>query len=109
MSSLTALLSDIVGAAFTACDLPAEYGRVIVSGRPDLSQFQCNGALAAAKAAKQPPRQIAERVLAHLQTQPMFSDLQLAGPGFINLSMTDEWLATQMNRLANDARLGMPH
>jgi len=108
MSSLTSLLSDIVGAAFTACDLPAEYGRVTVSNRPDLAQFQCNGALAAAKAAKLPPRQIAERILAHLEVQPIFRDLQLAGPGFINISMTDAWLAEHMNRLANDTRLGMP-
>ncbi|HVI87277.1 MAG TPA: arginine--tRNA ligase [Dongiaceae bacterium] len=108
MSSLTALLSDIVGAAFTACDLPAEYGKVTVSNRPDLAQFQCNGALAAAKAAKLPPRQIAERILAKLEVQTIFRDLQLAGPGFINISMTDEWLAGEMNRLANDMRLGMP-
>jgi arginyl-tRNA synthetase len=108
MSSLTALLSDIVGAAFKACDLPAEYGRVTVSNRPDLAQFQCNGALAAAKAAKLPPRQIAERILAHLETHSMFRELQLAGPGFINITMTDEWLADQMNHIANDARLGMP-
>jgi len=108
MSSLTTLLSDIVGAAFTACDLPAEYGKVTVSNRPDLAQFQCNGALAAAKAAKLPPRQIAERILAKLEVQPIFRDLQLAGPGFINISMTDEWLAGEMNRLANDTRLGMP-
>lgn len=108
MSSLTALLSDIVGAAFTACDLPAEFGKVTVSNRPDLAQFQCNGALAAAKAAKQPPRTIAERILAKLEIQPIFRDLQLAGPGFINISMTDDWLAEQMNRLANDTRLGMP-
>lgn len=109
MSSLTALLSDIVGAAFKACDLPAEYGKVTVSNRPDLAQFQCNGALAAAKAAKLAPRQIAERIVAHLETNNIFRDLQLAGPGFINISMTDSWLAEQMNHIANDARLGMPH
>ncbi|HEX9446688.1 MAG TPA: arginine--tRNA ligase, partial [Dongiaceae bacterium] len=108
MSSLTALLSDIVGAAFKACDLPADYGRVTVSNRSDLAQFQCNGALAAAKAAKLPPRQIAERILTQLETHSIFRDLQLAGPGFINISMTDEWLAQQMNHLANDQRLGMP-
>ncbi|MDY0882906.1 arginine--tRNA ligase [Dongia soli] len=108
MSSLTALLSDIVGAAFAACDLPAEYGKVTVSNRPDLSQFQCNGALAAAKAAKQPPRQIADRIVEKLQAQPMFRDISLAGPGFINLSVTDAWLAEQMNRLSQDDRLGMP-
>ncbi len=108
MSSLTALLSEIVGAAFTACDLPAEYGKVTVSNRPDLAQFQCNGALAAAKAAKQPPRQIADKIVEKLQAQPMFRDISLAGPGFINLSVTDAWMAGQMNRLAGDARLGMP-
>ena len=66
MTSITGLLTHIVSDAFAAEGLPPELGQVSVSGRPDLAQFQCNGALAAAKAARRPPRQIAEAVVAAL-------------------------------------------
>ena len=108
MSSLSALLSETVGRAFAAEDLDAGFGKVTVSNRPDLAQFQCNGALAAAKAAKQPPRAIAEKIAARLKDDPTFRDVSLAGPGFINLSVTDAYLAGEMNRIAGDTRLGMP-
>lgn len=91
MTSFTVQLSDIAGAAFKALDLDPAFGQVIVSGRPDLGQFQCNGALAAAKAAKQNPRAIAEKVAEALRANPVFRDVSLAGPGFINLSVTDDY------------------
>ena len=93
MSSLSGALTEVVARVFSDLGLPAEYGRVTVSNRPDLGQFQCNGALAAAKAAKQNPRAIAEQVMAKLQTLPQLRDISLAGPGFINLSLTDKALA----------------
>src|SRR4051812_15989769 len=108
MSSLTTLLSEIVGRAFAVEDLDAGFGKVTVSSRPDLAQFQCNGALAAAKAAKQPPRAIAEKIAERLKSDPIFRDVSLAGPGFINLSVADDYLAGAMNRIAGDARLGVP-
>jgi len=108
MSSLPNLLSEIVGRAFAAEGLDAGFGKVTVSNRPDLAQFQCNGALAAAKAAKQPPRAIAEKIAERLKSDPIFRDVSLAGPGFVNLNVTDAYLAGEMNRLAGDARLGVP-
>jgi arginyl-tRNA synthetase len=108
MSSLSSLLSEIVGRAFAADGLDPIFGKVTVSNRPDLAQFQCNGAMAAAKAAKQPPRAIAEKVAARLQNDPTFREVALAGPGFINLNVTDAFLAEQMNKLRDDARLGLP-
>src|ERR1700754_2204048 len=108
MSSLTHQLSEIAGRAFVAEGLDAAFGKVTVSNRPDLAQFQCNGALAAAKAAKQPPRAIADKIAERLKSDPTFRDVSLAGPGFINLSVTDDYLATAMNQIAGDARLGMP-
>src|SRR5581483_1332747 len=80
---------------------------VTVSNRPDLAQFQCNGAMAAAKAGKQPPRAIAEKVAARLKDDPTFREVTLAGPGFINLNVTDAFLAERMNGLRGDARLGL--
>jgi len=107
MSSLSSHLSEIVGRAFAAEGLDSSFGKVTVSNRPDLAQFQCNGAMAAAKAAKQPPRAIAEKVAARLKNEPAFREVGLAGPGFINLHVTDAYLAERMNGLRGDARLGL--
>ncbi len=108
MSSLSSLLSEITGRAFAAEGLDPSFGKVTVSNRPDLAQFQCNGAMAAAKTAKQPPRAIAEKVAARLKDDPTFREVTLAGPGFINLHVTDAYLAEHTNGLRADARLGMP-
>jgi arginyl-tRNA synthetase len=108
MASLTAVLTSIVADAFAAADLPAELGLVTPSNRPDLGQFQCNGAMHAARIAKAPPRMLAEKVVAELERQPVFADISIAGAGFINLSVTDAFLADQLNRLAADPRLGVP-
>ncbi len=107
MSSLSGALTDVVARVFGELGLPAEHGRVTVSNRPDLGQFQCNGALAAAKAAKQNPRAIADQVVAKLQALPQFRDISLAGPGFINLSLTDAALAGHVNKIAGDPRLAV--
>ena len=106
MPALTDLLTDIVSAAFTDAGLPAELGTVVRSDRPDLGQFQCNGALAAAKIAKAPPRKLADQVVEGLQGYAVFGEISLAGPGFINLTVTDDFLAAQANILAADSRLG---
>ena len=106
MPALTDLLTDIVSAAFTNAGLPAELGTVVRSDRPDLGQFQCNGALAAAKVAKAPPRKLADQVVDGLQGNAVFGEISLAGPGFINLTVTDDFLAAQADILAADPRLG---
>src|ERR1700722_15117449 len=91
MMALAAELSRIAGQAFPAEGLAESFGHVQLSDRPDLAPFQCNGALAAAKAAKANPRAIAEKVASRLRREPLFSDVQIAGPGFINLNLKDEW------------------
>jgi len=108
MTSLTVLLTGIVSDAFAAAGLPAELGQVAVSNRPDLGQFQCNGALAGAKIAKAPPRKLAEAVAGSLRDNPMFADISLAGPGFINLTLSDAFLGGHINAVAADPRLGVP-
>jgi arginyl-tRNA synthetase len=110
MPSLTDLLTEFVRAAFRAAELPADDADVTRSNRPDLGQFQSNGALAAAKRLKRSPRELAERVRAALLEQhgAVLRDVALAGPGFINLSLTDEFLAAHLNRVAGDERLGVP-
>src|SRR5471032_3079013 len=89
MTSLAADLSRAVEDAFAAEGLDRRFGKVTVSDRPDLAQFQCNGALAAAKQAKANPRAIAEKIAARLKTDSQFAKVEIAGPGFINLDLTD--------------------
>jgi arginyl-tRNA synthetase len=108
MSSLVSELTAIAGAAFAAEGLPQELGTVQVSDRPDLAQFQCNGALPAAKQAKTNPRAIAEKIAARLRGNPLFAKVEIAGPGFINLDLTDAALAGRGNALAKDEGLGAP-
>jgi arginyl-tRNA synthetase len=92
MTSLAAELSRIAGQAFAAESLAEAFGQVQVSDRPDLAPFQCNGALAAAKAAKANPRAIAEKIAARLKAQGIFSKVEIAGPGFLNLDLADDAL-----------------
>ncbi|MEM7442859.1 MAG: arginine--tRNA ligase [Pseudomonadota bacterium] len=108
MSSLTARLTERVAAAFTNAGLDDRFGQVTVSNRPDLAQFQCNGALAAAKQAKTNPRQLAEAVAQELRDDAQFQSVEIAGPGFLNLTLTDEAIAAHIAELAGDARLGVP-
>ncbi|MEM8833292.1 MAG: arginine--tRNA ligase [Pseudomonadota bacterium] len=96
MTSLTTKLSEIVGAVFEAQDLPKELGEVRISDRPDLAQFQCNGAMVAAKIAKTNPREIAQKIVDALQENEVFSKIDIAGPGFINLNLTDDYLANHL-------------
>ena len=108
MASLIQKLSQNVGAAFAAEGLEAAFGAVRISDRPDLAQFQCNGAMAAAKAAKKNPRQVAEAVVARLQSDPTFTRLEIAGPGFINLTISDAVLGAHVSEIAADrARAGV--
>ena len=107
MASLTKILSGLAAEAFAAEGLDPAHGHVTTSDRPDLAQFQCNGALAAAKAAKANPRAIAEKVLARLQADPRFARLELAGPGFINMSLTDATLGAHLAGLRDDPRCGV--
>ncbi len=108
MASLTSVLSDIVSQAFVAERLPADLGQVRVSDRPDLAQFQCNGAMPAAKIARKAPRQIAETVAGRLGGDPRIARLEIAGPGFLNIDLTDSFLAEHINAAMAGARLGCP-
>ena len=105
-TSLLDQLSILVGQAFTKLDLDPSLGKVVVSQRRELGQFQCNGALAAAKQAKRNPREIADAVVLELQASGLFANLSLAGPGFINLTLSDEFLIGHFNDLAADDTFG---
>ena len=109
LKSLTETLTALLGDAFEAGGYDRLYGEVVRSNRPDLGDFQCNGALPAAKAYGKNPRQIAQEVVSALQEaagEEMFAEVGLAGPGFINLRLSDAFLARHVHHMAQDARLG---
>ena len=105
--SVVSYLSGVVGEAFAGLGVDASLGAVVPSNRPELAQFQCNGAMAAAKTAGRPPRQIAEEVAARLSGLDAIEKVEVAGPGFINLTLTDTALAQWAQSTADDPRLGV--
>lgn len=107
MTSLAQKLSNVVGGVFESLELPRELGEVRVSDRPDLAQFQCNGAMAAAKVAKKNPREIAQTIVDALGAHDEFSKIEIAGPGFINLNVTEEFIQSHLNDVTASDRLGV--
>ena len=83
-----------------------KYAVVKNSDRPDLSDFQCNGALALAKSEKKNPRQIGEIIAAKLSEDADFSKVSVDGPGFLNLTLSDAMIAKTMDEMAKDKRFG---
>ena len=103
MTDLRTVLGEAVGAAFAAEGVDAALARVTTSDRPDLADFQSNGALAAAKALKANPRELAARVAERLTNDPSLASVEVAGPGFINFKLADSALSTRAAEVAADS------
>ncbi|MFJ6023194.1 arginine--tRNA ligase [Brevundimonas sp. NPDC092305] len=103
MTDLRTELGEAAAAAFAAEGVDPSLARVTASDRPDLADFQSNGALAAAKALKANPRELAGKVAARLEGDPRLSSVEIAGPGFINLKVSDAALAKRAAEVAEDA------
>lgn len=106
MPSIASELTVALSAAFAKLSLPEELGQVIRSDRPDLAPFQCNGCMAAARLAKKAPRAVAEDVVASISDHPSIESVEIAGPGFLNLTPSTDLVRTQSNHLARDERSG---
>lgn len=107
MRSLTERLTDIVASAFEAAGYDRSYGGVVASNRPDLGQFQCNGALGAAGTYRKKPREIANEVSARLRDEPALRGVSIAGAGFVNLTVDDALLAGHVDQMLVNDRLGV--
>ncbi|MFC5388890.1 arginine--tRNA ligase [Brevundimonas bullata] len=105
MTDLKTSLSEAVAAAFAAEGVDASLARVVASDRPDLADFQSNGALAAAKALKANPRELAGKVVERLSHDSRLSSVEVAGPGFINLKLSNAALAQRAAEVAADEAL----
>lgn len=108
MKSITDQLSEILGNAFTKAGYEAKYGQAVISGRPDLCQYQCNGALPNAKLFKKSPMVIANEVVSFLADDEMIEKVEVAAPGFINIILSDEFLVSYLTQVFNDSHLGIP-
>ena len=107
MKKILDLITDEVTKAFTDCGYDAKYGKVTLSNRPDLCEYQCNGAMAAAKEYKKAPIMIAEEVVAQLKDNAMFESLEAVKPGFLNLKLNNEFVASYISKMQEDTeRLG---
>jgi arginyl-tRNA synthetase len=105
MTDLKTSLGEAVGAAFAAEGVDKALARVTASDRPDLADFQSNGALAAAKALKANPRELAAKVAERLAADPRLSSVEVAGPGFINMKLSNAALAQRAAEVAADKEL----
>ena len=106
MEKILDIISKKVEQAFQDAGFDASYGRVTVSNRPDLCQYQCNGALSAAKAYKCAPIQIANAVAENLQGAD-FSMCQAVMPGFINLNLSDSFLRDYLEQMRTAPDFGV--
>ena len=106
--SLAEVITEWVGDAFAALGLDRSFGEVVVSQRAELAQFQCNGALQAARPSGKAPRELADGLVSLLADRPELEAVSAAGPGFLNLTLTDEFLAGYCQKLVHDPRLGVP-
>ena len=105
--SLENLINQKMSAVFNHLNLDSKYATVKVSDRPDLSDFQCNGALALAKQERKNPREIASQIAAALEEDKDLAKVSVDGPGFLNLSLTNEFIAGIMQKIAEDTDLGI--
>lgn len=106
--SLDALINQKLEIIFKSLNLDTKFAIVKVSDRPDLSDFQCNGALALAKIELKNPREIALLIASKLEKDSDFAKVSIDGPGFINLTLKDEFIAKIMDKTAEDKRFGVP-
>ena len=106
MTDLKRTLGEAAAAAFADLGIPPELGRVTPSDRPDLADFQSNGAMAGAKVAGKPPREIAQYVVDKLAGDPNLASVEIAGLGFINMRVSPAALSARANEIAADDRKG---
>ncbi len=106
MKKILEQISEVVSAAFETAGYDKSYGKVTLSNRPDLCEYQCNGAMAAAKAYKKAPFAIAEEVVANLAGSEMLAEAVCVMPGFINMRISPEFLAGYLNQMASLEKFG---
>lgn len=107
MKTIAEYIEEVIKEAFKASEYDEKFAKVTISNRPDLCEYQCNGAMAAAKTYRKAPIMIANSVVEKLQDSPVFENVEAVNPGFINLKVKKEFLADYLNRMLADPKLSV--
>ncbi|MBQ4148529.1 MAG: arginine--tRNA ligase [Clostridium sp.] len=107
MKTIPELIAEELKGAFAAAGFDEKYAMVTRSNRPDLCEFQCNGAMACAKVYKKKPIDIANAVLEQAKDSTMFSEISAVMPGFINIRLNPVWLAGHIQKISEDKKFGL--
>jgi arginyl-tRNA synthetase len=106
--SLASHADASLASVFATLGLPTAFARAQPSTRPDFGDFQCNAALALAREVGRSPRAVAEDIAGLLRQEAMFAAVDVAGPGYVNLTLAGSFLAASARAMAAHASLGMP-
>jgi len=107
MKKLLDLISDEMMQAFEQAGYDRALGKVTLSNRPDLCEYQCNGAMAGAKQYKKAPIMIAKDVAAKLADSTVFAKAEAVAPGFLNLTLEREFVGDYLKKMRADAKFGV--
>ncbi len=107
MKTIIECIEAEVKKAFHAAQYDEKFAKVSLSNRPDLCEYQCNGAMAAAKTYRKAPAIIAAEVAQQLQNSQIFESVEAVNPGFINIKLQREFLAGYLNSMAGDENLSV--
>ena len=107
MKKLMELMAEELASAFEKAGYDPSYGKVTVSNRPDLCEYQCNGAMAGAKAFKKAPFMIAVDVVALLEDCACMEEVEVVKPGFINIRLKKSFVADYLNQMEETDNLGI--
>lgn len=106
MKKLLELITEEFEKAFEKNEYDKKLGKVVVSNRPDLCQYQCNGAMAGAKLYHKAPIMIANQVVESLQDNEIFESVEAVMPGFINIKLNSEFVAKYLNDMKEADKYG---
>lgn len=106
MQTVIEQLSDIFAESFAKAGYDRELGRVVVSARPDLCQFQCNGAMSGAKQYRKAPIMIANDVINNIGDNDVIESVNVVAPGFINIMVKDAYIGQYLSEMNKEANCG---
>ena len=107
MKKILDLISEEMQQAFETAGYDSSLGKVTLSNRPDLCEYQCNGAMAGAKLYKKAPIMIANDVAAKLADSKIVENVNAVAPGFLNMDLNKEFLAEYLQKMAGDEKFGL--
>ena len=107
MKKIIDFIEEELGVAFEKAGYDRELAKVTLSNRPDLCEYQCNGAMAGAKAYHKAPFMIADDVIANLTEKEYIGEIEAVKPGFINMKLEKEAVSAYLNRMREAGDLGV--